>query len=121
MIIPVSYTHINANECGADVQAGGVGVGNPLGVDGQQAGQALDELLALEGGQAGSLGSQVHAVHVHVRPEDADLAVDAPVRLHALKELQWIEWHGIDKTTWHHWQQSGFDLDSDSDSLLYYI
>lgn len=81
-------THINADQGRTDVQAGGICVWNPLGVDGEQAGEALDELLALEGGQAGALGGQVHAVHVHVRPKDADLAVDAPVRLHALEELQ---------------------------------
>lgn len=61
---------------------------HPLGVDGEETGQALDELGSLECGQAGALGGQVHAVHVHVRPENANLAIDAAVCLHALKELQ---------------------------------
>lgn len=84
-------THIDADQGGSDVEAGGICVGHPLGVDGEQTGEALDELLALEGGQAGPLGGQVHAGHIHVRPEDAYLAVQAAVRLHALKELQRCE------------------------------
>lgn len=34
------------------------------------------------------MGGQVHAVHVHIRPEDADSSVDATVRLHALEKLR---------------------------------
>lgn len=94
-----SAAYIDANQGGSDVEAGGFCVWHPLGVDGEQTGEALDKLLALEGGQAGALGGQIHAGHVHVRPEDAYLAVQAAVRLHALKELQrWekpISWDDI--------------------------
>lgn len=37
------------------------------------------------------MGGHIHAVHVHVWPEDADSSVNAAVRFHALEELgEWL-------------------------------
>lgn len=60
----------------------------PFLVDLDQPVQALDQLLPVEGGQAGTLRRLVHAVHVHVRPEDPYFPVDAPVRLQTFEELR---------------------------------
>lgn len=38
-------------------------------------------------GQAAPLGAAVHPLHVHHRPEQADVVVDSAKRLHALKQL----------------------------------
>lgn len=46
-----------------------------------------NNFLVKTDGQCGSLGGSVHAGHVHVGTEHADLVVDASVRLHALEQL----------------------------------
>lgn len=38
-------------------------------------------------GQTASVGAAVHPLHVHHRPEQADVVVDAAKRLHTLEQL----------------------------------
>lgn len=61
---------------------------HPLLIDAQQPLDALNQLEAVERRQAGRHRRHVHALHVHLRTEDANAAVDAAVRLHSLEQLQ---------------------------------
>lgn len=87
-------TYIDADQRGTNVQAGSVGVRHPFLVDRYQSVQALDQLFAIECRQAGPFGRQIHAIHVHIRTEYSDAAINASVCLHAFEQL---ENNGIEK------------------------
>ena len=80
---------LRADHGGTDVEeAAGAVAGQPAGpVYGHQGHQKLLELGGREGRQADAHGRHQHALGVAVGPEQAQLAVVAPVRLHALEAL----------------------------------
>ncbi|GMR62626.1 hypothetical protein PMAYCL1PPCAC_32821, partial [Pristionchus mayeri] len=84
---------VGADERGSDVERGGSGRGYPVDVESDLVGDHLDQLLRVEHRERGSLRGAVHARHVHVGAEHADLVVDAPVRLHALEQLDGVVQH----------------------------
>lgn len=66
---------------------------HPLRIDANQPAHALDHGVLVECGQARTVCGQIHAVHIHIRPEHADASVDAAVRFHALEQFDGVVQH----------------------------